>query len=130
VRHWELTSDPSTGEARRAHYAMDDHVQPPSISPGPPTNATQALELPPKKKQKRNKPTLSCEECVERKTKVSVFVTSRTFDVPGIAFELSLVRCNARRTSSLIVCSAIVLGLTVLLASNDNRHANIPRSRI
>jgi hypothetical protein len=25
---------------------------------------------PPKKKQKRNKPTLSCEECVERKTKV------------------------------------------------------------
>jgi hypothetical protein len=26
---------------------------------------------PQKKKQKRNKPTLSCEECVERKTKVS-----------------------------------------------------------
>lgn len=26
---------------------------------------------PPKKKQKRNKPTLSCVECVERKTKVS-----------------------------------------------------------
>lgn len=25
---------------------------------------------PPKKKQKRNKPTLSCHECVERKTKV------------------------------------------------------------
>jgi len=25
---------------------------------------------PPKKRQKRNKPTLSCEECVERKTKV------------------------------------------------------------
>jgi hypothetical protein len=25
----------------------------------------------PPKKQKRNKPTLSCEECVERKTKVS-----------------------------------------------------------
>lgn len=25
----------------------------------------------PRKKQKRNKPTLSCEECVERKTKVS-----------------------------------------------------------
>lgn len=29
---------------------------------------------PPKKKQKRNKPTLSCEECVERKTKVSVIL--------------------------------------------------------
>lgn len=27
---------------------------------------------PPKKKQKRNKPTLSCEECVERKTKVRI----------------------------------------------------------
>jgi hypothetical protein len=26
----------------------------------------------PRKKQKRNKPTLSCEECVERKTKVSL----------------------------------------------------------
>lgn len=29
-----------------------------------------ASSTPPKKKQKRNKPTLSCEECVERKTKV------------------------------------------------------------
>jgi hypothetical protein len=29
-------------------------------------------ELPNRKKQKRNKPTLSCEECVERKTKVSI----------------------------------------------------------
>ena len=29
-----------------------------------------ASPTPPKKKQKRNKPTLSCEECVERKTKV------------------------------------------------------------
>ncbi|PTB73022.1 hypothetical protein M440DRAFT_1070576 [Trichoderma longibrachiatum ATCC 18648] len=28
---------------------------------------------PPKKKQKRNKPTLSCHECVERKTKVRAF---------------------------------------------------------
>jgi hypothetical protein len=27
---------------------------------------------PPRKKQKRNKPTLSCEECVERKTKVGL----------------------------------------------------------
>lgn len=31
----------------------------------------EAAEEPPRKKQKRNKPTLSCEECVERKTKVS-----------------------------------------------------------
>jgi hypothetical protein len=27
-----------------------------------------------RKRQKRNKPTLSCEECVERKTKVSVSI--------------------------------------------------------
>jgi hypothetical protein len=34
------------------------------------------LQEPPKKKQKRNKPTLSCEECVERKTKVSKMFSS------------------------------------------------------
>lgn len=28
-------------------------------------------DTPPKKKQKRNKPTLSCSECVDRKTKVN-----------------------------------------------------------
>jgi hypothetical protein len=34
-----------------------------------PTNGDDSPESP-KKKQKRNKPTLSCHECVERKTKV------------------------------------------------------------
>jgi hypothetical protein len=34
-------------------------------------NEDGSLQEPPKKKQKRNKPTLSCFECVERKTKVS-----------------------------------------------------------
>jgi hypothetical protein len=33
--------------------------------------SSPVLSEPPKKKQKRNKPTLSCEECVERKTKAS-----------------------------------------------------------
>ncbi|EOA87760.1 uncharacterized protein SETTUDRAFT_109192 [Exserohilum turcica Et28A] len=42
----------------------------PSTSPGASTSTTQG-DAPPKKKQKRNKPTLSCEECVERKTKYS-----------------------------------------------------------
>jgi len=51
---------------------------------GPSSNAstpTQAQQSPngtgdelSKPKQKRNKPTLSCEECVERKTKVSATV--------------------------------------------------------
>ena len=35
---------------------------------------TEGSQEPPKKKQKRNKPTLSCIECVERKTKVSEFL--------------------------------------------------------
>jgi hypothetical protein len=42
-------------------------VSPVSISP----TTIGHDEGPAKKKQKRNKPTLSCEECVERKTKVS-----------------------------------------------------------
>jgi hypothetical protein len=50
---------------------MSDGTAQSSTSPDPPTGALQGLEAPPKKKQKRNKPTLSCEECVERKTKVS-----------------------------------------------------------
>ncbi|KAF2837178.1 hypothetical protein M501DRAFT_986514 [Patellaria atrata CBS 101060] len=33
------------------------------------TSPSNGVELPQRKKQKRNKPTLSCEECVERKTK-------------------------------------------------------------
>ena len=40
---------------------------------------------PPKKKQKRNKPTLSCSECVDRKTKVSLTLHSR----PSPANQLS-----------------------------------------
>ncbi|CAO2653482.1 Nn.00g028930.m01.CDS01 [Neocucurbitaria sp. VM-36] len=51
---------------------MDDDGTQPSTSPDPPasaTSATQAHDLQPRKKQKRNKPTLSCLECVERKTK-------------------------------------------------------------
>ncbi|KAL6703395.1 hypothetical protein ACN47E_009737 [Coniothyrium glycines] len=48
---------------------MDDDKTQPSTSPGPRSSALQGHDAPPKKKQKRNKPTLSCEECVERKTK-------------------------------------------------------------
>ncbi|CAN9344538.1 unnamed protein product [Alternaria alternata] len=50
---------------------MDDEGTQPSTSPDPSTTSASALQgdAPPRKKQKRNKPTLSCEECVERKTK-------------------------------------------------------------
>lgn len=39
----------------------------------PDASTTLDGDEPPKKKQKRNKPTLSCHECVERKTKVRYF---------------------------------------------------------
>jgi len=42
-----------------------------SFAASPVKTEVGSLPVPPKKKQKRNKPTLSCEECVERKTKVS-----------------------------------------------------------
>ena len=45
------------------------------MDPAPEAGSRSARAAPPeqpaRKKQKRNKPTLSCEECVERKTKVS-----------------------------------------------------------
>ncbi|CAG5152783.1 uncharacterized protein ALTATR162_LOCUS2913 [Alternaria atra] len=50
---------------------MDDQGTQPSTSPDPSTTSATGTQgdAPPRKKQKRNKPTLSCEECVERKTK-------------------------------------------------------------
>ncbi|KAF1936804.1 hypothetical protein EJ02DRAFT_459227 [Clathrospora elynae] len=47
---------------------MDDDGTQPSTSPDPSASTTPG-DGPRRKKQKRNKPTLSCEECVERKTK-------------------------------------------------------------
>ena len=44
-----------------------------NVSPVKQEGGYGAMGEPFKKKQKRNKPTLSCEECVERKTKVSLF---------------------------------------------------------
>lgn len=49
-----------------------------------PTAHDAASGPPSKKKQKRNKPTLSCEECVERKTKVRTvmsYVAYRAMDL-------------------------------------------------
>lgn len=40
--------------------------------------ASTGGDEPSKKRQKRNKPTLSCQECVERKTKVSILIHSPT----------------------------------------------------
>lgn len=57
-----------------------DYHQPEEDDTG---DVTMEGDEPPKKKQKRNKPTLSCHECVDRKTKV------RRFFVP---LELSISR--------------------------------------
>jgi hypothetical protein len=51
-----ITPDPSESQ-----FLVSPHIKIEEPLPGQPA----------KKKQKRNKPTLSCEECVERKTKVS-----------------------------------------------------------
>jgi hypothetical protein len=61
-----------------APAAMDYASLSPTASTNSPATADSAMvkeenDYPsehPKKRQKRNKPTLSCEECVERKTKV------------------------------------------------------------
>lgn len=49
------------------HNAGADKSDSAHESPAP---DSQSPDAPPKKKQKRNKPTLSCDCCVERKTKV------------------------------------------------------------
>jgi len=48
---------------------MKEEIINPSTSPEASSNSLTPGDGPPRKKQKRNKPTLSCEECVERKTK-------------------------------------------------------------
>jgi hypothetical protein len=44
---------------------------------GPDSDSGNGLSAAAKRKQKRNKPTLSCGECVERKTKVSQYQNSK-----------------------------------------------------
>lgn len=58
----DLAPSPSTDD--RTHGRDHDDSQ---------EEANGSGDMPRKKKQKRNKPTLSCHECVERKTKVRLF---------------------------------------------------------
>ena len=77
-----------------------------------------AQQLPQKKKQKRNKPTLSCEECVERKTKVGV--------------PRGRIRIHRRSCCEVLLLltrpSVIGEGLRVWHVSNANQYAGIPTS--
>ena len=65
-----MTNYPTPGP-----LALDTAVSPTftesTFNASPEENGVGTGFEPPRKKQKRNKPTLSCEECVERKTKVS-----------------------------------------------------------
>jgi hypothetical protein len=54
---------------------------------------------PPRKKQKRNKPTLSCEECVERKTKV------------GLSFDFYLLKASLASIGTFML---VILFLTYM----------------
>lgn len=64
-----MKRDDNDGNISISITNSDGTSQPSSTSPAA-SSATHG-HAPAKKKQKRNKPTLSCEECVERKTKVS-----------------------------------------------------------
>jgi hypothetical protein len=96
---------------RRTRCTMDDEGTQPSTSPDPSTTSATGThaDAPPKKKQKRNKPTLSCEECVERKTKVSA----------------SLWRNASPRLTRRSVTELVPIAWP---ASSDNQHANTPKS--
>jgi predicted nucleic acid binding AN1-type Zn finger protein len=90
----------------------------PSTSPD---GSAQGLDIPLKKKQKRNKPTLSCEECVERKTKVSACLRScsggcATWTTPGLC----------KNTMAESARSVIAPDQIVWRASSDSRHVGIP----
>jgi hypothetical protein len=91
---------------------MDDQGTQPSTSPDPSTTSATGTQgdAPPRKKQKRNKPTLSCEECVERKTKVSC---------------IALAPMQLKTEPE---ASVIALVLIAWPASSDNQYADIPKS--
>lgn len=79
----------------------EDSVDGNSASPDEQLNAS---DEPPKKKQKRNKPTLSCHECVERKTKVCAHWLFASLLIQRV-HDSSLPRCLASRASLLALAS-------------------------
>lgn len=88
-------------------------------------NQNDASQTPPKKKQKRNKPTLSCVECVERKTKVRLHCSVH----PLFARRTQNFTAEHRRANPALV-SATAGGLNVLPASSDNPSASTRMSLI
>lgn len=69
-------------------------------SSGGSVTATPAFAEPTRKKQKRNKPTLSCHECVERKTKASARDSNpQKLHICEMSFLASWSTLSQRRTS-------------------------------
>ena len=64
------TAAKTDGAGRSGHPASPGLGTSPDDDQDSSTASPAATEDQPRKKQKRNKPTLSCFECVERKTKV------------------------------------------------------------
>jgi hypothetical protein len=120
-----LTAFPEPAEWKAAEctqrMAMKEEALYPSTSPEASINSSTPGDPPPKKKQKRNKPTLSCEECVERKTKVRACpCVERCF---CSRHENTCVMTSFERNFD-TARSAIAAGLTVWRASSDNQYAS------
>jgi hypothetical protein len=102
---------------------MDDDAQP-SLSPDGSVGTDQRS----RKKQKRNKPTLSCEECVERKTKVRARLRELwMMSMPRRWTRRSTITSREREAED--ARSATAVDLIVWRASSDSRHAGFPTLR-
>jgi hypothetical protein len=102
---------------------MNDDAQP-SLSPDGSVGTDQRS----RKKQKRNKPTLSCEECVERKTKVRA--RSRKLWMMSMSRRWTIrstITSGEREAED--ARSATAVDLIVWHASSDSRHAGFPTLR-
>ncbi|KAK0619903.1 fungal-specific transcription factor domain-containing protein [Immersiella caudata] len=79
---------------------------------------------PQKKKQKRNKPTLSCFECVERKTKAGLI-----FHIPCDRGRPHCLACIKRQTECKYAPVANLLEETSRSATNGRRMTKAPKKR-
>lgn len=78
-------------------------------------------EEPPKKKQKRNKPTLSCHECVERKTKVRLLEICLSCSSIMPQFEFLFLSSCTLTSPPVWITNLIAFLVSSLLISSPNR---------
>lgn len=87
---------------------MKKEIINPSTSPEASSNSLTPGDGPPRKKQKRNKPTLSCEECVERKTKVRCCPCFERCRNTCVISEVNMTLTNAQCDRSRPNCLACI----------------------